>query len=337
MHHLKLDKQFNIQEISDGIKQNFSTYCCKAEGNFLFQFIQPQIPVLDIMENLIARSFASYNCVFINEQQMENMKFVCTILPSTVSEEYSWDCWLYEVKANAFEEMYLQEKLEFQHFIYKVSHDIQGPVKSIKGLLSLLETENNSQPVQDIHSKIFSLTDRLDDLIYKLLDIVNIKSKSRVEARAIDFEEIIYKTLDKINKEKDISNLFFKVDKKAETEFISQYYYIEVIFQHLIANAIEAFEDKKGGELKITIDKNLNNELVLEFRNNGPTIPDDFCQKMFNMFNRGKKIGNHPGLGLYLVKKTVEILGGNIICFNDSDEVCFRLTLPNMVYLREIA
>ena len=329
-HHIKLDNQFNITGVSESVKKKFLTDFCEISGKFIFQFVQPQISEVKIQDNLKIYGFVSCSCILINEQKLINTKFICTILQSNKPEIYTWDCWLDEIIPTSFEKKYFQKKLEFQHFVYKVSHDIQGPVKSMKGLLLLLEEDQKNETTQAIYDNLCMLTNKLDELIYKLLEMVNVNSGMTDTVSVIDFEKTIYNTLHKLHAEKDISNIFFKIENETQASFQNLNYYLDLIFLHLIANAIESFEKEYGNEISITIKLDVNNNLEAEFINNGPVIPDYLCDKMFIMFNKGNKNGKHFGLGLYIVRNLVDMLEGDITCINRLEGVCFKLTLPNM-------
>jgi signal transduction histidine kinase len=81
-----------------------------------------------------------------------------------------------------------------------------------------------------------------------------------------------------------------------------------IIFLNLISNAIQSME--KGGTLKISARR--NNRIEVEISDTGYGIPDEIQKNIFDMFftTKGEK-GN--GIGLALVKKEVERMGGEIM------------------------
>ena len=74
------------------------------------------------------------------------------------------------------------------------------------------------------------------------------------------------------------------------------------------------------------------NQIVLTFRNAGPTIPPEKLSRMFEQFfrldaSRGTRTGN-AGLGLAIAKEIVEAHGGTIAARSAGEEVLFTVTLP---------
>ena len=73
-------------------------------------------------------------------------------------------------------------------------------------------------------------------------------------------------------------------------------------------------------------------QIVLTFRNAGPTIPPEKLFRMFEQFfrldsSRGTRTGN-AGLGLAIAKEIMEAHGGTIAARSEREEVLFTVTLP---------
>ena len=73
-------------------------------------------------------------------------------------------------------------------------------------------------------------------------------------------------------------------------------------------------------------------QIVITFRNAGPTIPAEKLSRMFEQFfrldaSRGTHTGN-AGLGLAIAKEIVEAHGGTITARSKEEEVLFTVTLP---------
>ena len=80
------------------------------------------------------------------------------------------------------------------------------------------------------------------------------------------------------------------------------------------------------------------NQLVLKVSDNGQGIPTDHLDKIYNMFYRANESENGSGLGLYIVKETVEGMKGYISVRSIIDEGTeFKVTLPNYTLLIRIA
>lgn len=100
------------------------------------------------------------------------------------------------------------------------------------------------------------------------------------------------------------------------------------ICNNILSNAVDALP--LGGKIEIEL-KRVDDIAVLKISNNGPKIPDEVINNIFDRgFTHGKNHGR--GLGLHLAKEMVEKLGGKIIVFSDSVLTYFELTFPLVIH-----
>jgi two-component system NtrC family sensor kinase len=97
-------------------------------------------------------------------------------------------------------------------------------------------------------------------------------------------------------------------------------------FVEIIENAIDALAESGGGLLEISAQRQ-EEEIVLEFSDNGPGIRDP--QRVFDPFYTTKPVGKGTGLGLSAVYGVVQDHGGQITCRNKPEGgAIFVLKLP---------
>jgi hypothetical protein len=184
----------------------------------------------------------------------------------------------------------------------------------------------NEQYFQLMQSSIY----RLDETLKEILEYSrNARSElkiSKVEIRkVIDdcFERLMYmEGSDKILKviECDDSQIAF-----------SDGYRLNVILANLISNAIK-YRDPNKESSKLEILVSLGDDVVdMIVRDNGIGIPDHCLPKIFDMFFRATEKSEGAGLGLYIVKETLDKLGGSIRVNSAMDEgTTFFIQVPNM-------
>jgi signal transduction histidine kinase len=80
-------------------------------------------------------------------------------------------------------------------------------------------------------------------------------------------------------------------------------------FSNILRNAAEACEDQ--GEVEIITGPENGGGVRIEIRDHGPGVPPDLAPRIFDPYCTGKAGGT--GLGLALVKQTIEMHGGSII------------------------
>jgi signal transduction histidine kinase/pSer/pThr/pTyr-binding forkhead associated (FHA) protein len=96
---------------------------------------------------------------------------------------------------------------------------------------------------------------------------------------------------------------------------------------NLLTNAIDAL-DEEGGEVKISTEKHGEGEVLITVEDNGSGIPEEICQRIFDVFFSTKG-SQGTGLGLAVTKKIIEEHGGSIEVQSKEDQgTKFFIKLP---------
>ena len=107
--------------------------------------------------------------------------------------------------------------------------------------------------------------------------------------------------------------------------------FIEDIFENLISNSIKALKDKSTKVIKCAayID---NNKYLIFFSDNGIGIPIKDKDKIFEIYYTTTAEDGGAGLGLFIVKKRIDALKGNIKVIDSelSKGATFKIELPFM-------
>jgi ligand-binding sensor domain-containing protein len=201
---------------------------------------------------------------------------------------------------------------QLETFVYKASHDIKGPLKSIIGLTSTgkkdVLTGGNPLPYFD---HILKSTTKLDLLLQDLLTITKIK-QSPVKLEKINFKELVNEVLLNFQNFPGYEKMEFYLDIKETLPLMSDRSLLFSIIQNLVENAIKYMDESKPDNI-------LKMEFVISakgtdiiFNDNGIGIPADFVKNIFDMFFKANESSNGTGLGLYIVKTSVDKLNGTI-------------------------
>jgi len=199
-------------------------------------------------------------------------------------------------------------------FVANVAHELKTPLAIIKGSLDNIDKGflGEVHPKQkEILGDVFKVINRLSRLVSDLLDISKIESgKMELNKESFDItalaEEII-KTFEAFAATKNIGLIRKFPDKavivNADRDKLTQ------VFINIIANAVK-FTDKGNVTIKII---EMQNEAQVEIEDNGPGIPRDQVDKIFDKFVRvvaEKKEGT--GLGLPIAKDIIALHKGRI-------------------------
>lgn len=196
-----------------------------------------------------------------------------------------------------------------------VSHELRTPLAAIKGYASTLladDVEWDRKSQREFLSIISDETDRLTSLVNNLLDLSRIEAGSLMLSRdECDIEDIIHKAarlaqLQSGNKlevrlEADLPKLY--ADRPR----------LETILRNLIENSVKY----AGERAKITVDvKRKGNQIVFRVSDNGPGIPPEEGQRIFESFYQINaslaRISSGAGLGLAICQGFVRAHGGEI-------------------------
>jgi len=201
---------------------------------------------------------------------------------------------------------------QLETFVYRASHDIQGPLKSIMGLTMLGKKDIPDENAQTYFRHILTSTKKLDKLLSNLTQMITLR-QGNLKRDRVDFKILTDDLLAGFKKNTSYENrMEIHVDIQDTGEFYSDYNILSSVIENLIENAIKYIDpEKPKSELKIRI-KATREIATLIFEDNGDGIPLESQDKIFKLFYKGNVKSVGSGLGLYIVKNAVEQLGGNI-------------------------
>lgn len=205
----------------------------------------------------------------------------------------------------------IQNEKQKQEIIQGVSHDLKTPIAVIQSYAEALQDgmTNQSETV-DI---ILKECKRLNKKVTKLLHITRLGyvNANNLKSSDIRIDEII-KELIKHYKFQTNADIILNLDKITFSGDRESWL---IVIQNIMDNVIRYAKNKIVIELK---DKELT------IYNDGKPIDEDKLSSIFIAYKKTKD-GNF-GLGLSIVKSTVEIFGYNIIAENLNDGVIFKIT-----------
>lgn len=220
---------------------------------------------------------------------------------------------------------------ELLQFTYRTSHDLKAPLVSIRGLAEFIEEDLDSNQLEEVKKnikKIKSLSRKIEILVIDLLsmarmDLAELNQEPLRITEVVDDIEISHKHLSEQNKVKVIKNITLTREHLGYRTSVMQ------ILPNLMMNSIKYFEPSREKRLvEITITDS-NNHLIIEVKDNGTGIPGENKEdiyKMFKRFHTNNSLGS--GLGMYMVKKSVERMRGTIDYETSNTGTIFRVVLP---------
>jgi len=205
-------------------------------------------------------------------------------------------------------------------FLSTVSHELRTPLNAINGITHLLLEENPKKSQLEYLESLRFSGSYLLTFINEILEFNRIEF-TNVQAEAINFNlKLLLENIQNSLKELALQNnnkYLIEIDSAIPDNLIGDPTKLSQIFINLINNALKFTHN---GEVKV-IAKLMelgeeNASVYFKIVDTGIGIPEDRQEAIFDSFSQGsieinRKYGG-TGLGLNIVKKLIEILGGQI-------------------------
>ncbi|QHT66143.1 PAS domain S-box protein [Rhodocytophaga rosea] len=220
---------------------------------------------------------------------------------------------------------------ELDNYVYKVSHDLRAPLTSIMGLVNLIKIETDPNTIRHYIDLIENRVIKSDQFIHSILSHSKILN-SQVQINRVDFQSIILDSFDQLKYMPHSDRLQVHILIQGPAEFWSDVFRIDIILKNFISNAIKymnLLQQENFVHFNISITQK---EGIIEIKDNGLGIDKQYQPKIFDMFFRATEKADGSGLGLYIVKQTIERMGGSIHIESEIGQgTTFTITLPNLI------
>jgi signal transduction histidine kinase len=218
---------------------------------------------------------------------------------------------------------------ELDVFVNRTSHDLRAPLSSIAGITYIMEGETNVSTLHDYAVLQQRTLQRMDDLINDIIDFSKNK-RLQLTTAEVDFEKLVNHSLEDHSHTKNADRVKISVNILQRKKFITDERRLKTVINNLISNAIKYADISKASPY-IDINISVNDfEANIEVRDNGIGIDEKHLDKIFTMFYRATSSANGSGLGLYIIKQTVDRLGGHITIHSKKGEgTAVNVVLPD--------
>ncbi len=202
---------------------------------------------------------------------------------------------------------------ELDNFIYKTSHDIRGPLASLKGMCNVALMDVKDEVALDYLKKLDATAERLNTILTRLV-IINQINNSKLSIERIDFKSIVSDVL-LLERKKGVPQellIIPQIDEDVSVE--SDKELVRIVLENLIDNAIKFYNDSDRVKsfVKIHITTTPNAGAKVRVIDNGIGISESSPGKLFQMFSRLSERSETGGIGLYITKTATEKIGGKV-------------------------
>ena len=202
---------------------------------------------------------------------------------------------------------------ELEQFSYMVSHNLRAPVANIIGLGGLLGDETYPTTLrQEFLNGILENVKRLDEVIIDLNLVLQVKRQISEKNETVNLQDLVDNIQSSIQGLVDRENVQIITNFREANEFKTLKTYLHSIFYNLILNSIKYHQPDLTPVIEIST-RVSNGKLTIVFKDNGMGF--DLNRHEGQIFGLYKRFHHHiegKGMGLFMVKTQVEMLGGTV-------------------------
>jgi two-component system sensor histidine kinase KdpD len=212
-----------------------------------------------------------------------------------------------------------------------VSHELRSPLATIKASITSLRSGNvqwKSSAREDLLAAVDDETDHLNRLVGNLLDMSRIESGALKPQRQWNLiGEIVGGVIARIRQAAGYHKLDVQIAEDLPLVPVD-YVQMEQVFDNLISNSLKYAPSNTT--IRISARKQDETTLVVKVSNQGPPVPQEHLDRIFDKFYRVTDADRvtGTGLGLSICKGIIEAHGGHIWAENLPDGFAFNFTLP---------
>ncbi|HYG34193.1 MAG TPA: ATP-binding protein, partial [Clostridia bacterium] len=206
----------------------------------------------------------------------------------------------------------LQELVgELEHFSYTITHDMRAPLRAMKcfgEMASELCAPDQNEELNTYLRRIITAADRMDALVIDALSYSKAVRQDLV-LEPVDARALLHGMLDTYP-EFQTSRADIRVEGEIPLVMGNEAGLTQC-FSNLLGNAVKFAKPDQTPRVRIWAEAR-GAMVRLWFEDNGIGIPKSFQPRVFEMFSRGHRSYDGTGIGLALVRKVAERMGGNV-------------------------
>lgn len=202
---------------------------------------------------------------------------------------------------------------ELEQFAYIASHDLQEPLRMITSFLTRIEKKYKDLLDEKGKQYIDFAVDGANRMRQIILDLLEFSKVGRFEGELeeVNVNEVVEEVLSLYQKQiKETSAVIYFANLPVVKSFRSP---LRQVIQNLVGNALKYQESGTTPVIHLEAEEMKHHWKIL-IKDNGIGIEPDYYDRIFNIFQRlhNKEEYSGTGIGLAIVKKIVEAMGGSI-------------------------
>ena len=222
-----------------------------------------------------------------------------------------------------------------EEFISTLSHEIRTPLTSIRGFSKTM-LENWEQLDEEQKKKFLTIISQQSQRLINLVE--NVLNVSKIDSGA---DDTVLTKVDIINAlntaiavvKMNYKDFDFKFTIRSKESVLADFNKLQQVFINILDNAAKYSKNSKIIEINLKNDKN---NALISVKNFGIAIDKSHFDKIFDKFYRVdkhlKSTAQGSGLGLYITKHLLELMGGEIKVQSNEEQKYTEFTVSLPLY-----
>jgi signal transduction histidine kinase len=218
-------------------------------------------------------------------------------------------------------------------FVSIVSHELRTPITAIKGYIDILLHEVKLDPEHvEMLRRVYASNERQLETVESLLNLSRLERGTiPIRPQAFQMEELVSQVVGEVEPQAKAKHLELKFDypRFALPKVWADPARVREVVVNLCTNAVKYTDN---GWVRVSLEQT-QTDMQITVQDSGPGIAPEVQAKLFAKFQRGEGVLTETkqgmGLGLYITKQFVELMGGKIWLESETGKgSTFRFTLP---------
>lgn len=199
-----------------------------------------------------------------------------------------------------------------EQFSFIVSHNLRSPLSNVKGFLTLYEPQEELSENDQVVQSVKESTEHLDMILTDLNVILGPKKQALETKSQVLLSDLVEEVKISLSEEIYRNRIVIKQEFNPDIKLITIKTVLNSVLFNLFQNAIKYKSLSAPPEIKVIAFQH-QDLMEIRIQDNGIGIDlERYKDRLFKLYNRFSNTQEGKGIGLYLVKSNVEMLGGRI-------------------------
>lgn len=217
---------------------------------------------------------------------------------------------------------------ELDRFVYSASHDLSAPLKSVLGLLNIAKIDPDPRRISEYLKYIEESILKLEEVIKSLISYSR-NTRLDLKPEYFNLYDLVTEVINGLAFLPTNNQISFEIEIDRQFNIKADRSRLQIVLHNLISNSIKYADPEKNHSFVRIECVNSDSNYTIKITDNGIGIDKELLPKIFNMFYRATEKSDGSGLGLFIVKETLNAMGGKISVESKTGQwTVFTLNIP---------